>query len=159
MTYPTPLDDRATARFWAKVDKSGDCWEWTASRWPVGYGRFVVASRITASAHRIAYEICVGPIPEGWLIDHKCFNRGCVNPAHLRLATYKQNAENKSGRRSDNTSGVSGVYWKKNKWAAAVGHNGARIHLGVFETIAEAEAAVVAKRCELFTHNDLDRVP
>ena len=110
-------------------------------------------------AHRVSFELASGPIPGGLSIDHICHNRGCVRPEHLRLATAKQNAENLSGLRKDNTSGVRGVFWNKanRNWRATICHNGALIYVGSYSTLAEAEAAVLAKRNELFTHNDLDR--
>jgi hypothetical protein len=82
-----------------------------------------------------------------------------VRPDHLRPATQKQNQENLSGARSDSKTGVRGVCWDKRrrKWRAQVGHNGTVIYVGNFSSIAEAEAAVIARRNELFTHNALDR--
>ncbi len=74
-------------RFWAKVNRLGedDCWEWLASSQPHGYGQFAPGGRAggMTTAHRVAYELTFGPIPEGLSIDHLCRNRGCVNPAHL----------------------------------------------------------------------------
>jgi hypothetical protein len=79
-------------RFWAKADRRGDaeCWEWVACRTAMGYGRFVVDRRVRA-AHRVAYELSVGPIPEGLEIDHLCRNRACVNPAHLEAVSHRVN--------------------------------------------------------------------
>lgn len=82
-------------RFWSKVDKSGDCWEWTAYKLQ-GYGRFGVGGapknggRIVY-AHRWSYEALVGPIPDGLQLDHLCRNRGCVNPDHLEPVTSREN--------------------------------------------------------------------
>lgn len=90
-------------------------------------------------------------------VDHRCHNRGCVRPDHLRLATNKQNQENLSGPHQDSSSGVRGVSWEKGRWRACVVHDGHKINVGRFVTLDEAEAAVRAKRLELFTHNDLDR--
>lgn len=79
------------ARFLAKVrvDNFG-CWEWLGSKAPNGYTRFWWNGR-KGLAHRFAYETFIGPIPEGLEIDHKCRNRGCVNPDHLDLVTRSEN--------------------------------------------------------------------
>lgn len=78
-------------RFLSKVDRSGDCWLWTAYIDPIGYGHFSVGSLKARRAHRIAYELFVGPIPEGLVIDHLCRVRHCVNPAHLEAVTDEEN--------------------------------------------------------------------
>lgn len=146
-------------RFWAKVDKTGACWNWTASKCHNGYGRFGIKREVPYS-HRVSYEMANGPIPAGMELDHTCHNRACVNPAHLRPATHKENLENLSGAQRNSKTGVRGVCWHKasRKYQASVVHNQKRHHIGLFDSITEAEAAVIAKRNELFTHNDLDRV-
>lgn len=150
--------DAVEQRFWPKVDKSGDCWIWTAATNPQGYGYFKLGGK-QKKAHRVSYEMNIGPIPEGMVVDHKCHNTSCVRPEHLRLATHKQNQENRGGVHARNvTSGVRGVY--KNmagRWVARVTHAGKIHSAGAHATIQEAEAAVIALRNSLFTHNDLDR--
>ena len=145
-------------RFWEKVDKSGACWLWTASRNPVsGYGQFN-AGRTPTQAHRFSYALAHGPIPKGKVIDHICRVPACVNPAHLRAVSPKQNAEHLA-LNTNNKSGVRGVSWctTRNKWKACVKHNYRTLSVGYFHDLEEAKAAVIAKRNELFTHNDLDR--
>lgn len=79
-------------RFWNYVQESGDCWLWTASVRPDGYGEFRVNGRLTR-AHRFAYEQMVGPIPEGLILDHLCRVRRCVRPAHLDPVTFAVNSQ------------------------------------------------------------------
>jgi hypothetical protein len=86
-------------RFWSKVDKTGECWLWTASTSRLGYGMFSVGDRMIG-AHRIAYELIVGPIPEGLVIDHLCFTRNCVNPDHLEPVTQTENLRRMGGRKT-----------------------------------------------------------
>ena len=76
-------------RFWARVDKSGTCWKWQGSS-SQGYGSFSADGR-TVRAHRYAYELTVGPIPHGLVLDHLCRVRSCVNPAHLEPVTNVEN--------------------------------------------------------------------
>jgi hypothetical protein len=77
-------------RFWAKVAKSDGCWLWTAGKDGKGYGAAYVNLR-QVRAHRLAYELVVGPIPGGMTIDHLCRNRACVNPAHMEVVTRGEN--------------------------------------------------------------------
>lgn len=160
--YSHHMTPEQEARFWAKVDRSGDCWIWTAGR-AVGYGVMHVATdypgRHWEYAHRLSYMHHHGAIPAGMFIDHACHEPTCVNPAHLRLTTSKQNGENRVAPPSNNTSGVRGVWWDKarGKWVASVTHNGRKNWVGSFDNIEEAAQAVKEKRCELFTHNDHDR--
>jgi len=69
-------------RFWAKVEFN-DCWEWTGAKHPLGYGNFNAASHYI-SAHRFAYQVLVGDIPNRLVLDHLCRNTSCVNPDHLQ---------------------------------------------------------------------------
>ena len=76
--------------FWSKVDKTDTCWRWTGSVSDAGYGVFSVKGKLRG-AHRVSYEMNVGPIPDGMHIHHRCEVRDCVNPAHLEPLTPRQN--------------------------------------------------------------------
>ena len=78
-------------RFLAKiVAYPHGCWIWQATTTPNGYGQFRVDGRMVY-AHRFAYELLVGPIPEGLELDHLCRVRNCVNPAHMEPVTHAEN--------------------------------------------------------------------
>ncbi|MFI0233133.1 HNH endonuclease signature motif containing protein [Streptomyces sp. NPDC017086] len=88
---PTPVFSPSVAqRFWPKVDKTDTCWLWTAHKGGGGYGRFKVEGRMVP-AHRVAYELASGVIPDGFELDHLCRVRHCVNPAHLEPVTGREN--------------------------------------------------------------------
>jgi hypothetical protein len=159
-TIDSPVRPRSE-RFWAKVEKTETCWNWTGYKNRQGYGHIAREPGSAGSklSHRVSYEMANGPIPEGMDIDHICHNKSCVNPAHLRVATRKENMENRPGPTRSSTSGVLGVTWDKaaNAWLAQTMHHCKNYFVGHYSTLAEADAAVVAKRLELFTHNEVDR--
>ena len=77
-------------RFWNKVDKSGECWLWTASTLGKGYGQFWDGNK-RVTAHRFSWVLHNGPIPEGLHVLHHCDVPVCVNPEHLWLGTNADN--------------------------------------------------------------------
>lgn len=155
------MDDKAEARFWAKVNllSEGGCWLWTAATNPKGYGWFWLEGKVPL-AHRVAWEMVNGPVPAGLQLDHRhTCPKNCIRPSHLRLTTNKQNHENLPGANRNSKSGVRGVSLHKatGLWRGTVVHNGKQHTVGYFKSIPEAENAVRLRRIELHSHNDADR--
>src|SRR5947209_19331427 len=93
MTGPTDIAKIPLAeRFWPKVQKGSDCWEWKAGRkgGKFRYGIITIHSK-DELAHRVAWKLTNGPIPDGLWVLHKCDNPPCVRPDHLFLGTQEDN--------------------------------------------------------------------
>jgi hypothetical protein len=92
-------------RFWSKVDirTTDECWPWNASSTPLGYGKFGRGGRYGGweFAHRMAYRLCSGEIPDDASVLHRCDNPPCCNPNHLWLGSQADNIHDmdKKGRR------------------------------------------------------------
>lgn len=96
----TPIE-----RLLGKVEKQPDgCWLWTGSLMESGYGMFRLHGQATL-AHRASYELHKGKIPEGFVVDHLCRVRPCINPSHLEACTLQENV--RRGRRNGRDFGAA----------------------------------------------------
>lgn len=133
--------------------RQGECQVWTGDTYDDGYGKIVTPAG-RQRVHRYVWEQEHGPLPPLSLLDHTCHNPPCHRLDHLRLSTKKLNNENRLGAQQNSTTGIRGVYLVKGRYRAQLTHNRRTVNCGTWGTPAEAEAAVVAKRLELFTHSD-----
>lgn len=97
-------------RFWAKVDKTPECWNWTGGCNDRGYGTFANGHGHQL-AHRYAYEISSGSIPDGVFVLHRCDNRRCVNPSHLWLGTAQDNTADMIAKGRAAWQGERAAHW------------------------------------------------
>lgn len=82
-----PLPDRSDPL----VTTDGQCWLWASRVDRGGYGHFYAGDRRTVLAHRFAYELMLGPIPDGMQLDHRCRVRHCIRPDHLEPVSMREN--------------------------------------------------------------------
>jgi hypothetical protein len=87
------LSSSIDAMFWHTIPiPECGCWVWTGAMLECGYGFIAVAGK-RKLAHRLAYELAIGPIPDGLEIDHLCRVRSCINPSHLEPVSHQVNVK------------------------------------------------------------------
>jgi len=117
------LDDllelrETTPSFWQWVEPDANCWHWTGNRLPSGYGRVSVRGtglgKKNLYAHRVAYELVLGPIRDGLHVLHRCDNPPCVRPDHLFLGTQADNVadRDRKGRQASRATAPNGK-WRR----------------------------------------------
>jgi len=102
------LTDANAQRFWSKVIAlPSGCWEWQSAKSVKGYGLFTLPPKTrrvhkSQRAHRIAYELLIGQVPDGLTLDHLCRNPSCVNPLHLQPVSIRDNILRGNGHTAQN---------------------------------------------------------
>jgi hypothetical protein len=86
------IPDKNIRNFWAKVNKTDNCWMWTGCVDKDGYGQITIQYK-SYKAHRISWQMHCSEIPKGLIVCHHCDVPQCVNPDHLFLGTVKDNAD------------------------------------------------------------------
>ena len=124
------------------VNKSKNCWEWNGVKSWKGYGRFGICYngvQTLPHAHRISFFIFNGDIPKGMTVHHKCENKSCVNPEHLKLLTEKENRE------------LSGCWSAKNKRKTHCvnGHEFTEENTYLYKTKNNERLHRLCKKCRL----------
>lgn len=103
MSHAEPLLVRLLLRTHegAMHNRLGRCWMFDGPVNEDGYGVIGTGvGKATALAHRALYELLVGPIPDGYELDHLCVTPGCVRPSHLEPVTHAENLRRIAGRRN-----------------------------------------------------------
>lgn len=98
MSQPPDGEKVWRERILPKLTQVGECWEWSGYRNAKGYGQATYLQHRFLT-HRLAYELLVGPIPEGLIVMHACDNPPCCNPNHLRVGTRGDNQQDMARKR------------------------------------------------------------
>lgn len=88
-------------KFLSKIKIIDECWEWQGATFKAGYGQIRIKTKLYQT-HRVSFHIFKGGLVNDLLLDHKCKNRKCCNPKHLRQVTCKVNS-------TENSDGITSV--------------------------------------------------
>lgn len=127
-------------RFAAKIALSIDgCWIFTGARQTSGYGSISHRGR-TVLAHRLSYELLVGPIPDGLQIDHLCQVKACCNPAHLEPVTGWENMRRRFNTEASRQTCPQGHHYSgDNLYRNPRGSRGCRARQRTFQRASRAK--------------------
>lgn len=109
------FSEAVQTRFWAKVDRTQGpdaCWIWQGAKWPHGYGQFRYEKSLW-TAHRMAWAMTHGSIPEGKWILHACDVPSCCNPAHLHVGDHDLNMKEMAVRERSRATRLNANVVKK----------------------------------------------
>lgn len=127
--WDSATEGRIASRFLGRVDvglSPAGCWLWTGHCFHTGYGCFKIGER-NCYAHRVAYELLAGVIPEGLQLDHLCREKACVNPLHLEPVTASENKRRDRSRNAEKTHCPHGhPFDAENTYVDARGWRGCR---------------------------------
>lgn len=144
--YATP-EEAFIARVEPIVGDPG-CYIWMGATNIRGYGNIWADGRMVL-AHRYAWQREHGPIPDGMVIDHTCWEPSCVNTDHLRIATRAQNSAYRSGAHAGRDL-PRGVTRHGRGYRARVMHDGKLHYFGTHSTVEAASLAAQNARALLF---------
>ena len=150
-----PLEERFMQ--YVSPEPNSGCWLWTGFCHPRGYGMFRSRFGKNEQAHRMAFMLFIGPIPDGSLCCHACDGRSCVNPDHLFLGDEQANASDmvSKGRypKSQKLRLPTGVFKVSGRKHAAYGarvcYQMRMLHFGVYETPERAGEVAAYHRSRL----------